>query len=115
VNREAIQGFFNLLEDTLKEHNLLDSPEQIYNMDESGMPLDPRPPNLIQKRGQKKVRYRVSEKKKQITILGCANALGLYGVMYSGVFCLYTIGCFTTLKKEGNLTHYPKEIYTVFI
>ena len=65
-----------LLEDTLKEHNLFDSLEQIYNMDESGMPLDPRPPNVIPKRGQKKVRYRVSEKKKQITILGCANALG---------------------------------------
>jgi len=64
------------LEDTLKEHNLFDSPEQIYNMDESGMPLDPGPSNVIAKRGQKKVCYRVSGKKEQITILGCANALG---------------------------------------
>ena len=34
-------------------------PAQIYNMDESGVPLDPRPPNVIAKHGQKKVRYRV--------------------------------------------------------
>ena len=60
VNRGAIGGYYNLLEDTLKEHNLLDAPAQIYNMDESEMPLDPRPPNVIAKRGQKKVRYRVS-------------------------------------------------------
>ena len=45
-------------------------------MDESGMPLDPRPPNVVAKRGMKKVRYRVSGKKEQITIIACANALG---------------------------------------
>jgi len=45
-------------------------------MDESGTPFDPRPPNVIAKRGQKKVCYQVLGKKEQITILGCANALG---------------------------------------
>ena len=44
--------------------------------DESGIRLDPRPPNVIAKRGQKKVRYRMSGKKEQITILGCLNAIG---------------------------------------
>ena len=36
------------------------------------MPLDPRPPYIIAKRGQKIV----SGKKDQITIIGCANAIG---------------------------------------
>ncbi len=76
VNKEAIEGYFDLLEDTLKEHNLMNSPGQLYNMDESGMPLDHRCPNVVVRRGEKKVRYRVSGKKEQITILGCANALG---------------------------------------
>ena len=40
------------------------------------MPLDPRPPNVVAKCGQKKVRLRVSGKKEQITVLGCANAIG---------------------------------------
>ena len=31
----------------LKENNLTDCPEQIYNMDETGMPLDPRAPTKV--------------------------------------------------------------------
>ena len=74
TNKEAITKYYDLLEDTLNTNIL--GPGQIYNMDESGMPLDPRPPNIIAKRGQKKVRYRVSGKKDQITVVGCANATG---------------------------------------
>ena len=76
TNKNTIEAYYNLLEETLQEHNLSDHPGQIYNMDESGIPLDPHPPNVIAKRGQKKVRYRESGKKEQITILGCANAIG---------------------------------------
>lgn len=39
-------------------------------------PLDSRPPNIIAKRGQKKVRYRTAGNKNQITVIGCANAAG---------------------------------------
>ena len=73
TNKEAITQYYNLLEDTLQEYDLMNSPVQIYNMNESGMPLDPRPPNVIAERGQKKVRYCVSGKKEQITILGCLD------------------------------------------
>ena len=52
VNQETMDRYYSLLEDILTEHNLLDNPAQIYNMDESGMPLNPRPPNIIAKRGQ---------------------------------------------------------------
>ena len=53
VNHESMESYFNLLEDTLSEHDLVNHPAQIYNMDDSGMPLDARPPNVIAKRGQK--------------------------------------------------------------
>ena len=76
VNRESMESYFNLLEDTLSEHDLMNHPAQIYNMDESGMPLDARPPNVIAKRGQKKVRYRQAGKKEQISVIACANAVG---------------------------------------
>ena len=76
TNRETIDNYYELLEDILTENNLLDSPAQIYNMDESGIPLNPRPPNIVAKRGQKKVRYRVSGNKQQIKILACGNAVG---------------------------------------
>ena len=40
------------------------------------MPLDPRPPNIIAKSGQKKANYHQSGKKEQITVIGCGNAAG---------------------------------------
>ncbi len=66
TNKETITHYFDLLEENLKK---IPNPAQIYNMDESGMPLDPRPPNVIAKRGQMKVLYRVSGKKEQITVI----------------------------------------------
>jgi len=41
VNEETMSSYFDLLEDTLKKYNLLHCPAQIYNVDESGIPLDP--------------------------------------------------------------------------
>ena len=55
VNRETMAQYFDLLESTLCEHNLFDSPSQVYNVDESGVPLDPKAPNVVAKRGLKKV------------------------------------------------------------
>jgi hypothetical protein len=76
-NVEALQHYFNVLKDVLEEHNLFDKPGQIYNVDESGMPLDHRPPKVLATKGQKKVRYRTSGNKSQITVIGCVNALGM--------------------------------------
>ena len=76
VNRETLNQYFDLLKDALTEHNLLQSPLQIYNVDESGISLDPKAPNVVAKKGTKKVRYRTSGKKGQITVVGCVNAAG---------------------------------------
>ena len=76
INKESIAEYFDLLHSTLKENHLEDCSGQIYNMDETGMPLDPRPPNIITKSGQKKMNYRQSGKKEQITVIGCGNAVG---------------------------------------
>ena len=76
TSKEVIDAYYDLLKTTLDDHGLTDCPAQLYNMDETGIPLDPRPPNIVTKCGQKKVCYRVSGKKEQITVLGCANAIG---------------------------------------
>ncbi len=78
INRETLDQYFSLLHDTLKTHHLLNKPSQLYNVDESGMPFNPRPPKVVSARGRKtkKVRYRTSGKKGQVTIVGCANAAG---------------------------------------
>ncbi len=45
-------------------------------MDETGMPLCPPPPRIVAKKGQKKVRYRTSGQKSQVTVIGCGSATG---------------------------------------
>ena len=78
MNRETIDHYFSLLHDTLSTNRLLDKPLQIYNVDESGVPFNPRPPKVVSPKGRdmKKVRYRCSGRKGQITIVACANAAG---------------------------------------
>ena len=73
---ETKNEYFKSLEETLKEQGLMNSPGQIYNVDETGVPLDHKPPNVVARKGQKKVRYRISGNKKQITVVGCVNAAG---------------------------------------
>lgn len=76
INEENMQKYFDLLEEVYDEMDFRNHPERIYNMDETGMPLDPRPPKIVAPKGQKKVRYRCSGQKSQITIIGCGSATG---------------------------------------
>ena len=68
--------YFDLLEDTLTQYDLLNSRSTIYNVDETGIPLDARPPNTVTRRGIKKVRNRAIGRKGQVTIVACGNAAG---------------------------------------
>ena len=48
-----------------------------YNVDECGIPLDPKAPNVIAKVGTKKVCYHSTSRKGQMTIIvGCGSAAG---------------------------------------
>ena len=63
------------LEKILKGYGLMSCPGQIYNIDKTGIPLDHKPPYVIEE-GAKKIQYRTSGSKKQITVVGCINAAG---------------------------------------
>ena len=76
VNKEIMDNYFSLLKDTLEKYDLLNNPSQIYNVDETGMPLDHRPPKIVTAKGQKKVRCRTSGNKSQITVIACVSAVG---------------------------------------
>ena len=78
INRETMQDYFTTLKETLECHDLVSRPAQIYNVDKSGVPFNPRPPNVVTAKGQqtKKVRYHCSGQKGQVTIAACANAAG---------------------------------------
>lgn len=74
VNAENLRQYFDLLWEVYRKNDFENFPEAIYNMDETGVPLSPRPPKVIARKGQKKVRYRTSRQKSQITVIGCASA-----------------------------------------
>ena len=76
LTKETIDKYFDLLKDTLVENNLMESPNRIYNVDETGMPLNHSAPKIVTGRGHKKVRYGTSGNKSQITVIGCVSASG---------------------------------------
>ena len=49
ANSMVIKEYFDMLEETLAENDLIDKPCRIFNMDESGVPLAPKPPNCYVK------------------------------------------------------------------
>ena len=54
-DREAIENYFKFLKEVLDEHALLEKPAQIYNVDESSIPLDhPSSTSCCGERGQQK-------------------------------------------------------------
>ena len=76
LNEEYMNEYFDMLEKTLLDNDLMNKPAQIYNIDESGMPLDHRPPKVITQKGQKKVRSRTSGNKSQVIVIACVSAVG---------------------------------------
>ena len=55
TDSSVFSDYFNLLEEVLVKYNLKDKPSHIYNCDESGMPLEHKPPRVISPKGAKKV------------------------------------------------------------
>ena len=70
-NQSALDSYFLELNLILK-----DKPSQIYNMDETGVPLDHHSPCVLARKGQKKLKYCSTGNKPQITVVGCINATG---------------------------------------
>ena len=70
---EKLSSYFDLLETTLREKELMNKPNLIYNMDESGMPLATE---TNHGKRIKKVHGQSSGNKTQVTIVACASASG---------------------------------------
>jgi hypothetical protein len=73
---EIIDQYFNLLETTLVENGLLDKPMQIFNADETEMPLGNKAGKIVPRKGEKHTYVATSGDKNQITVLACTNAVG---------------------------------------
>lgn len=72
-----LEKYFDLLEDTLVKNGLLHKPCAIFNVDETGMPLDPPSLKIVTSRGVKHSQVVSSGDKSQITVVGCCSAAGI--------------------------------------
>ena len=73
---DVLSNYFDILEQTIQENALLSKPTQLFNCDETGMPLDPKPPKGVTARGVKHLRAITTGNKTQITVLASCNAAG---------------------------------------
>ena len=73
---DIFEAYFDLLEETLSQNNLLDNPNSIFNCDESGFSLDPKTGKLVGLKGIKEFNVITSGDKSQLTVLACVCASG---------------------------------------
>ena len=72
----VINNYFDMLEATLLEYELLDKPCQLFNMDETGLPLDPKSLKAVCGVGTKNPAAVCTGNKTQVTTVGCVSAAG---------------------------------------
>ncbi|XP_053380044.1 jerky protein homolog-like [Mercenaria mercenaria] len=72
---EAVDKYFNNLGEIMNKYNLQNKPHLIYNVDETGLQPDHRPPNVIATTGSKPQAV-TSPRTTTTTLIGCANAIG---------------------------------------
>lgn len=77
MTRQEYNKYFELLKNTLKENNLLNNPQKIFNLDESGLQMNNNPGKVVTNKGAKMVNcITSSEKGETISIITCVNAEG---------------------------------------
>ena len=76
VTEENMNNYFSLLQKTLTDNDILNKPARIFNMDETGMPLDAKQLKGVALKGIKKVQGPASGNKSQITVVASANSSG---------------------------------------
>ena len=75
ASKETISNYFIELGSILKENGLLNAPERIYNIDESGFSTEHTPPKIVCG-SDIKPQAVTSARSKTVTIIGGANAIG---------------------------------------
>ena len=73
---EIIQQYYDVLETTLLENDLMNKACQIYNLHETRMCLDPDPPKVVTLKGTKHATCVTTGNKIQIMVIGRCSASG---------------------------------------
>ena len=72
---EIVENYFNSLSNIMQKYGLSDKPQFIFNIDETGIQPEHRPPNIIAPVGIK-LQSVTSPRSTTTTVIACANAAG---------------------------------------
>ena len=75
-DQQSIDRYYDLLEETLLENDIYDKPTHLFNCDETGIPLNPKPLKAVSEVGTKNFSYLTGSSKSQVTVLACTSAAG---------------------------------------
>lgn len=79
MNREDVNAFFRLLEEEMIRNHLTNKPENIFNVDESGIQFINKPGKVLTANGAKDVHLITPrEKGETITLIACCSAEGRF-------------------------------------
>lgn len=79
MNREEVNAFFNLLEEEMLKNDLMNKPQNIFNVDESGIQLINKPGKVLTAKGAKDVHVITPrEKGETVSLVACCNAEGSF-------------------------------------
>ena len=76
LNPEIVKEYFDLLHNCLESNNFLRRPRQIYNCDETFLPLDYTREKVVDSKGSKNVYRQAHGTSDHMTMLCCASAAG---------------------------------------
>ena len=76
LNETVIQKYFNDIQGVIESLNLQNSPEQIWNMDESLLSLTHKPTKVYVEESVRNIPGRVGNNRESITMNACVNAAG---------------------------------------
>ena len=74
---DVINRYYDILEETLIENKLFNEPHRLFNCDETGLPLNPKPLKVVDAKKAKNPSYLTGGDKSQVTVLACTNATGM--------------------------------------
>ncbi len=103
-NPDIWNYYYDLSESTLIENDLTDKPSQIFNTDETGLPLDPASLKVVVPSGYKHSQAVSTGDKPQVTVLAWCNAAG-YTIPPLVIFDR------ETLKPEMTVGEVPGTMY----
>lgn len=71
-----VAKYFTALKQVMEESDLLDKPNNLWNMDETGLQLDVKPKKVATEKGTKHLHSITSGNRETITVIACVNAHG---------------------------------------